>query len=304
MNKTDSPKADPTEQIENSVNNGDSGNVSNDDNSSNTSYATELVLNSARQITIAVGSCVKLKSGFIMVSPSSLINYISTTTSVRGSGVNNGITFEDNTIYANSVGNYSLKFSIPASSTANLSETMLINVVNTNSHISQNINTLTINETNSIADIFTTYSSGYEINYSSSAFEISNDKITAKILGEQSIRVEFSRDYFIYCYNFSFTVKDVPEYVINITNYNTDTITKSLSVNSFSIFYEITNRDEEHVSQDINVDVGDESIIYVGSGDVLDSRIKVHCLSAGSTTLTISYVLDPSISKTITIVIN
>ena len=129
-----------------------------------------------------------------------------------------------------------------------------------------------------------------------------DNSITAKSLGSIAMEIQFVDGYITYAYKFTFNVKDEPEYRIDLTNVVDNKIEIDLLENSaFHIHFEILNRDEEYVKQDVFVVSHDESILAIESVDA--PLIKIRGLTGGRTIITIVCSNDENVKVEIEVVV-
>ena len=283
----------------------DEPNSANNDNTQNSNevYATSFSVNVPNSIKIPVGSSINFLNGYINVSPSSVIDKL--TIELTPSDLENGITFENNKLIANKIGNYSLKFKIPKSKSNYFSKTISINVceVKDNIHINSINNTMVKGDVKQIYDMFLindeiTYSVKTDNNVS-----FVNNTITACNVGESELTFTFVDEYLEYVYDFKINIKDQPEYVILLKNVSNNTITLDTVENDvFHINYEIVDRNNEQAFQPLIVISNDEDLVAVEKiyDDVL---IKIRALATGKTTIRISIASNPTIFVEINVIV-
>ena len=266
-------------------------------------YATKLLLNCPREITITKNNQVELLSGFLTVEPESLKNDVSIEITRKGSGDANSLTFLNNKLLASDTGFYYVKFSLPKSQTLYLTETLVVNVVNTNDFISINKTTFIQNETITFYELFnisdTSDNKNVTINNDNLIFN--NNIFTASKVGNSQIFIELLYNYLKYNFNFYILINPLPDYEIIIINYNTDIINfEFVKDKKYKIQYQIKNNKLENVSQSITVQIEDNSILEISNSD--ENFITIKCKKQGQTTIKIICDVDITVFKELTII--
>lgn len=268
-------------------------------------YATSFSLNLPETIHILVGTDVNLKTGYINVSPTSMIDKLTYEVTPKSTGVVNGIVFENNTISAKSLGRYTIIFKMPKSKSTNFSKSIDVLVYDNaiNSHIYQINSILTIGEQTNLSQMFSIQAGKtYSVSTDSNTF-YENENLIGTSVGESVVRFNFLENYVQYNYKFELTIKDIPEFAIVLNNVTNKIITLDLVENdTYQIDYSILNRDEEHVYQkDILATVSDETFVEVIR--IAEPLIKIKAVKQGEVTLKISLVSDENIFIEIKVVV-
>ena len=270
--------------------------------SSSETYATSFSLNLPDTININKGAKLKLKHGFVNVTPSSVLNKLEYEITPKGSSSLNGIVYNDNVITANEIGSYTIKFKMPKTESSYYSKTITVVVypIDEEIFINQNSNSLTIGETKSVYELFT-FATNKSFNMSvDNKLQLYNNEITACELGVSNILFSFTENYMEFIYDFNLIIKEEPAYKIVLTN---NTITIDLADNEYAyIYYQVTDRDEHFVTQDIDAISQDENIaIKVQIAN--DNTIKIKGLVAGETIITIFLTADESIKVDVRVIV-
>lgn len=231
---------------------------SNNDSNSDNYYATKIKLNCNDEIVLSVGSKVELLNGYISVTPSNTKSKIRNEISSKNSTVS-GISFEDDTITAKSVGVYTIKFLIAKSSSADLSDSLTINVVDhdQDTNVKMLKNNFTSNTTVDICnifefdDMFTSYSilDNENLNYNTGSIEFLST-------GKPTIELNLSTNYLNYSYKFDVLI--TPQYTssIQIFEENSGIINISAEVGEkFEIGYQIIHNSNENETQEIYIEI-------------------------------------------------
>ena len=271
-----------------------------DDKESDTTYATNLTLNCARSIEMEINSSVELLSGYLIVEPVEKFSEVLITISVD-SGTGNGLTFSNNIITATDLGAYKINFEIQKSATQTITDTLIVNVVDKiENKITQQMSSVEIESITYLNDIISIDSSITEYTViTDSKLTYNENYITANETGESTITIKYDANYIRRSISFKLKIMDKPLYSIVITDYSTDTIIENNSVTfncnigkSVFIAYEVLNRDVEYVSQNITVEIENESI---ASFTLNEPLIKLKCLQKGSVNLKIICNADPTV---------
>lgn len=266
-------------------------------------YATNVFLNCPREITIQVGTKVELLEGFLTIQPNNITVDLEIEISSK---VNNedGITFENNTIFATDTGFYYIKFTVPKSNTQNIYDTLVVHAIEHTQEITQIKTEVYENDTFNLNEIFNISSSlTIQDLTTSNNMSYEDNKLKFNAIGDGEVNITLSLDYVLYNYSFNITINklpDPPKYVINIPNYETCEIEFSFISNKiYSIVYEITDGVEKQVNQSVTILISDTSVANFVSAD--ECFIKFRCKREGTFTLTIIYDLDNSITRELTI---
>jgi len=267
-------------------------------------YATSLTVNLPDTINMLVGTRVNLLSGYLEVQPSEMLNNVKTEITPRYQSSAFGLQLNNKTLLANEVGSYNLKFSVEKSATLNFTHTTMINIYQdvSNSHIIQINNSLTKGIDYELSDVFYMKENLNLDLVTDNKITYKNNRLKPILLGDSSISVKIIEDFIEYNYQFHFKIKDQPQYSIELKNVNNNDIEFDLSNTSvFFINYEIKNRNEEYVKQDVITNIENENILKIESCE--PPLIKLNAKSVGETTLKITCAEDLSIFVIINIVI-
>lgn len=257
-------------------------------------YASKLTLNCARQVTISVGNKLELLSNYISVTPSNLITNVAVKITPKNDASSNGIAFANNTITPNSVGVYNVKFSIPKSATGELTDTLVVTVVEANqdTRIIQTKDFSTLNEVIAISSLFTIDTTIDSIYITNDNIEFSNNSIKGIAVGNTTLNLKLIDNYFCFNYSFNHTIKSIPEYTIEIEEENNGVVEIICNVgDTILINYAVLDKNRENIHQNLIAETDETGIATVIM--VEDPIIYIQCKSKGSCKLTIkSNTLD------------
>lgn len=256
----------------------------------------KIKLHCPNKITLEVGQSANFLEGYLTVKPSG------ENVSVLIEGEDNGITFLENQVIANSVGSYKLIFSIGENDEIK-SDFVNIEVVNKGESIDikQIRGSVNMDDSYEMTELFNIINTVNIFKIKTlKNLKYENGLISTISEGIGEIECIFIYDFVEVNYKFSFAVKPAPEYKISIINFETDVIELEYVENKvYGIQYEINNRNEENVSQFVSVSIDNDNIasIYRLSSPI----VRIKCLNKGTANLTIVCTLDTNIQKTITI---
>jgi len=235
---------------------------------------------------MANNSSIELLPGFLTVEPIEKLSEVAVLITVD-TGSERGLSYKNNILAATSLGKYRVRFSALKSATKEISDTIIVNVVeNFTSPITQIVKQLTVGDTLDINEVLQIDSliTNYTIS-TDSILTCNNLQIIANSVGEAQILISYDVNYIRRKQYFNFTIKQQPSYSIKLIDlsFNTEIIESSIIYNcnivaSFFIQYEIINYSEEYVSQDILIETNTEMLTYT----VNEPLIKIKCLSKGS----------------------
>ncbi len=268
-------------------------------------YATSFSLNLPDTIEMNIGSKLKLKDGYVNVTPSGVLNKLEFDIVPKGNSSRNGISFENNMISANEIGSYSIKFKIPKSDYSFYSKTININVypMEEEIFIKQKSDSLIIGETKSVYELYTVVTGKNFTISTDEKIQFLNNYLTALEVGISRITFSCAENFMEFIYDFNLTIKNEPEYQILISNVTNNTKTINMLNNEYSyIYYQIVDRDEKYVTQDIDVESQDESIVIIDE-IANDNSIKLQALKHGETKITIFLTDDPTIKVEIIVIV-
>jgi hypothetical protein len=272
----------------------------NKNNTDEKTYAKSLYVNLPSTIIMLKGTKAELMSGYVSVSPNEMMSElnIEVTNNIENS---NGLVLQNNVLSANYVGEYTIKFSIPKSETQKLTRSIsvIVHDEETYAHVYKNQNSIIVGESNSIFNLCTFNSNNHQIETYSNLI-LNGNIITPQEVGSSSITFSFQDDYIKYFYELSFITKDVPQFEIVLEGATNNTLTLSAGSVTY-INYEVKNREEGDIEQEVFVVSADESIIEILN--FVSPNIKVKANNAGETTITITYLQDISITLEIKIIV-
>ena len=267
-------------------------------------YAASFVVNLPDKIQILKGTSIKFKSGYIEVSPSKMIEKLNIEITSKSTYNLDGLTFESNSLKAISAGNYTLKFKMPRSLNGYFTKSISIEVFGEeeSSDIYQTQDYMIVDESLNLSDLF-------EIKDNKS-YSISTDEkstyskncLTAKEIGESNVNFVFTDTYIEYVYQFKITIKEHPQYVITLSNVIDNTIKIDLHEDETSlIYYIVTNREEEEVTQEVSLESCNTDIIAIEK--ISNPFIKIKALKTGETKIIISLIEDPTVQIEVNIIV-
>lgn len=267
-------------------------------------YATSFSLNLPDIIYIYVGTKVNLKTGYVNVTPSHMLEKLNIEVKTKENLHTSGITLKNNQITANEVGKYSIIFKIPKSASSNFAKTISVNVYEEkeNSHVYKAINSIEVTKSLEIEKAFTIKENLTYSTITDDKVKIENGLICAEKLGESNITFVFIEQFIEYVYDFKLTVKELPRYEIVLKNVTENRIEINIYEDDvFQLQYQVVDGGSGDISQDVNVEVENEQVATTESG--IDQFIKIIAHSKGETIITISYVLDSSITVEVMVVV-
>lgn len=266
-------------------------------------YATSLTLNLPSTINLLNGTSANLLAGYVQVLPNEVYEKLKIEITPRYNSSAFGVEFSNSTLTAKEVGTYNMTFSVPKSASTNFSKTVLITVYEEeiNAHVTQLQNTMTVEDSSNINDFFEIKGTNCSVQVDDKLNYVSN-MLSAVKAGDSIIKLLFTENYVKYIYEFEIFVKKMPQYMFVLNNVTDNTIEIDMSSTSvFYINYEIENREEGDVSQNILISSSDETIAYVE--EIINPLIKIKALIAGTTTLTLTCQADTSVQIEITIIV-
>ena len=266
-------------------------------------YATSLTLNLPSTINLLNGTSANLLAGYVQVLPNEAYEKLKIEITPRYNSSAFGVEFSNSTLTAKEVGTYNMTFSVPKSASTNFSKTVLITVYEEeiNAHVTQLQNTMTVEDSSNINDFFEIKGTNCSVQVDDKLNYVSN-MLSAVKAGDSIIKLLFTENYVKYIYEFEIFVKKMPQYMFVLNNVTDNTIEIDMSSTSvFYINYEIENREEGDVSQNILISSSDETIAYVE--EIINPLIKIKALIAGTTTLTLTCQADTSVQIEITIIV-
>lgn len=291
----DSPE-DNTEDVEN-----ESGG---EQEESQEVYANSLLVNLPTKMNILKGTTVELASGYLQVTPNEMLSKITVNINPTYNSAEDGLSFRNNILYANKVGTYQVKFSVPKSTSEHLTKTISITIFEekTLAHVNQLRKSVYFNEHLSIADVFSINCELDFIVNASDILAIKNGNISLLSTGEGEIEFKFLEDHVVYNYQFKITIKDIPEYCFVFNDLKDNTIEIDLLQDDiFRIYYQINNRQEEAINQQISAVSQDETIARIEK--IESPFIKIKGLKAGNTKIVLTYLKDTSVTFEITVIV-
>ncbi len=269
-------------------------------------YATSFSLNIPDGIEIFINSKINFKSGFVNVTPSSMLSELEYEIAAKSGGTDGGLKFENNTLTATEIGEYTIKFKMPKSSSSYFSKTISILVYEEENkgHIYQTTKSIIIGEELDVNDLFQINSNKSFNVQTDNKISYSKNKIKALNLGESDISFKFTESYLEFVYNFTLSIKEEPKYVIELKNITNNVLTINLVDEFAYIQFEVVDRDEGDISQLVEVVSVDDNIATVNSYDINPPLIKITAKSVGETVIKIIYTLDITVQVEVKVIVN
>ncbi len=266
-------------------------------------YATSLVLNCPRSITINLGESVILLNGYISIKPEESSIFLKYEITNKYGSEDGGISFLNNIITANKIGKYSIDFTIPKSKNQHLKDSIQVSVEeNENSNIIQLVDSLEIGSDYKLDDVFqinTNADMRIEV-LDTNCLIYEDETFIPLSKGNAKILIQLKYDYILYNYSFSLTIRLKPEYTIEIYSDNSDEL-KLFQGEIFPLMYNIIDKNGITAYQKISVVSSNSAIVEVLSTD--HPLIYLNCKSRGEIILTITCLLDDQVRKEIKIVV-
>lgn len=255
----------------------------------NSNYATKLKLNCADEIVLSVGSSVELLDNYITVEPQSMYSQVEYTISNK-SEQETGISFENNLITANEEGSYSIIFSVKKSEDKQIHDTLKITVVDKSSDTNvklinnnfTNDTTITINEFLDINEEFINYSisNNQHILYN-------NNQVQFIDVGNSVLQLNLDNNYLRYYYSFNVLINPKIETSIEIKDLYDGIIQVTTNIEDmFDLEYYFKTDSGEHITQEVTVEIEDETVATLVSN--LAPILTFKCLKKSSTKITLA----------------
>jgi len=189
----------------------DSGNpeIPTTDEQQTSIYATKVSILCPREITVNVGSSVKLDDNFINIEPKNTTEELEVEVSSKV-GNNSGISFENNTIEVHEQGFYYIKFSVLKNENTYLYDTLVVHAVENNNYVIQKVNKVFLDDALKFSDIFDINSSFEVKNILPTNAEIAEDNVVFSSLGNADFTIELYSNYITYVYKFRVLVEEEP----------------------------------------------------------------------------------------------
>lgn len=272
------------------------------ENGNSETYATSFSVNLPNKIEILLNTKAVLKN-YISVVPAEMESELTYEVKVKSTGTDGGINFENNKISALAVGEYSIQFKMPKSSSSYFSKTISIGVFEDveSAHITQKATSIKVDETRSLSDMFSIKENANYSVTTDGTISFDNNNFLSQTEGESEIEFVFEESNVSYIYNFNLLVNPKPQYTIVLNNVTNNTIEFDLSNNDvFHISYNVKDGNMENVSQSVNAISNDTSIILIESVDS-DNLIKIRAVAIGETIIKIYITTNNNIAVNINV---
>ena len=179
----------------------------------NSEYASKITLNCPREITLPVNVEISFMDNAIKTEPASLINKVTYSVYTKAQGTDpNDLIIINNTITCSKVGFYYIKFEVPKSKNYNLTEVLVVHVVNTTDLITQNKSSMIVDDETSLTEMFSISNSLNDITVSTNDnINYDNEKFTALNKGVGEITITAISHYLKYKFDFSLSIVEREE---------------------------------------------------------------------------------------------
>lgn len=258
-----------------------------------------LKINCPKEIEMVAGSSVKLLDGFISVQPESA----KLTHTIETDGNSKGIECKNNIITAKEIGNYDLIFSAKSGENTVVG-TVKIKVAKQGESIDINKirGSVTMGKSLDVTELFNIVNKVNLMKFENLVnIRYSNGEFTPTAVGLASVDAVFIYDFLEIRHHFTFEVKDYPQYRMEILYPTTDTVYVRCEIGDiFTIQYQIFNRDYDDVDQIVDVSIENAKVAEKFRNS--SPFVKILCKAKGETKVTLVYLIDTTIRKTITIV--
>lgn len=265
-----------------------------------------ITLKTPQTISILKGNTAEIPIDLIVVEPSSKASELTSEVVVLSNGVENGITFENNLIGANFVGEYAIKFKVPKDDSSFVTKQQKVVVHENESlcHVTQVECEFYITEQPNINTVFSISSGLNYVIETSSGLALNQNILTAIDVGTYSIKFTFTDVGVKYFYNFEVRVlaKELEEYKISVIGVENDLYTFCLTDFSQTLGYDVTKSGNLFgVNQSVNANSDNNNVVIV---EVIgEGFIYLQAISVGEANVTLTCLLDNSVTYTFKIVI-
>lgn len=294
--KTEQPETKPS----------DNTSTENKEEKPSKTYATDIELMIPREISVENGSKVILNNNFLKVNPAEQISNVEIEITSKV-GNDDGIDFKNNIITAKETGFYYITFTVSSSETTEITETLVIHVIDKREDVIQLKDNVFENESFLVEELF-------EIK---NIFTVQNVKVEGSVAKTENLLkfttsggciIEFTLnlDMISYVYQFNITVNKLPpppQYCIEIINFEDDEISMNFVKNKrLTIQYVITNKNEEFVPQGITLNLSNNDVVEIISADELFIVLKFKQI--GTVNIEIVCDADENVTRSLTIILN
>lgn len=278
-------------------------------------YAKNLTINASKTIQMRVGEHVKLLDGFLTVEPAEMLSEVEVSVRGRYTYLDDGISFSNNIITGNTLGQYDLIFKVKKSATTYAEDKIVVIVEQVNAPIELATDTLvrtnnyTVNEIFNLTDTTFTPSFQFDVGLN---YNFETQMLQPNAVGEFNVFVFLKKSYYEYQYTFKINVRMENIYSIVISTYpavctnvqeeNSNAICHVNFIEDLRLtfVYEVLDSNYEYASQLVSVVSAEPTIVEVHSFD--QGLLKLNLKSLGSADITISLVNDPSVTMVLTVI--
>jgi len=268
--------------------------------------SVSITLNTPQTINIFKGNKAEISSGLIVVKPDSKASELTYEIVVLAEGVANGITFENNIITANYVGEYAIKFKVPKNEIDVITKQQKVVVHENESlcHVTQ-IETEFYTSDQPLINTMFSFATGLKHELTTSdGLNVSQNKLTATTAGKYDIKFTFTDVGIKYFYAFEIEVKEnvLPQYHISVIGVENNSYTMPLSNFSQMLGYLVTmsgnssgiNQSVKGVSDNngvVTVEVMGEGLLYIQATTKGEANITLTYLQDNTTTYTFKVII-------------
>lgn len=265
-------------------------------------FATSMIVNLPKTITVYVDSELILDSECVTIQPKEMKDLVRIEIlPVYNSDVNK-VQRDDLVFKFLGCGTYKLNFSVPSKSGALEKNVKLVVKDKENAKIQQIVSTLFLNQKIDVSQIFKSDNLS-NLQFKSNDFVIENNQIiTPQHESTNAVIYACEKDnYYQIAYKFNFVVKQLPEYKIEFEGVN-ETVSVDYKNNRYlTLYYVVSNREDSNVSQLVIAEIDNKEIANVESVGVNVIRI---CLNGcGEANLTVSLMEDEGVVKHLKIIV-
>lgn len=266
------------------------------DNISEFQFATSMIVNLPKTITVYVDSELILGSECVTIQPKEMKDLVRIEIlPVYNSDVNK-VQRDDLVFKFVECGTYKLNFSVPSKSGALEKNVKLVVKDKKNAKIQQIVSTLFLNQKIEVNQIFKSDNLS-NLQFKSSDVVIENNQIISpQHESSNAVIYAYEKDnYYQIAYKFNFVVKQLPEYEIELEGVN-DTISVDHKNNKYlTLYYVVSNREDTNVSQLVVAEIDNKEIATVESVGV--SAIIICLNGCGEANLKVSLIEDRNVVK-------
>ena len=270
------------------------------------STSVSITLNTPQTINIFKGNTAEIPSSLIVVKPESKTSELTYEIVVLSGGTANGITFENNLITANYVGEYAIKFKVSKNETDFVSKQQKVIVHEDESlcHVKQIATEFYATDQVNINTIFAFSSTlNYEVT-TSAGLTINQNRLIATTAGKYDIKFTFTDEGIKYFYTNDIEVKEnvLPQYNISVIGVENNTYTMQLSNFSHMFGYLVTmSGNSSGINQSAKATSDNNN---VATAEVMgEGLLYVQATGKGEANITLTYLQDNTVTYTFKVII-